>query len=79
MANWATEHLINFLLDLSAALGAAWLFFKYQPLFSDYRARRSTLTRMRKSDRLEGSLMQFEGVFGDVRLYLARLIVIEVQ
>jgi len=41
MANWG-EHLINFLLDLSAALVAAWLIWKYSSKLSDYWAQRST-------------------------------------
>jgi hypothetical protein len=74
MANWATEHLVNFFLDLGAALGAAWLFFHYQPILSDYLARRSIVTRENRVARLTARLAIFEELFNDPRIFVAYLI-----
>jgi hypothetical protein len=75
MANWATEHLVNFIFDLGAALGAAWLFFHYQPILSDYRARRSVVTRENRVARLTTRLARFEERFDNPKTYIAYLIV----
>jgi hypothetical protein len=66
MASWA-DHLINFGLDLSAALAAAWVFLKYYPRISDYWAHRSTASVRKKTARLEALLAKYESDFSDSR------------
>jgi hypothetical protein len=69
------DHLINFLLDLAAALIAAWLFLKYFSTLSDYWARRSTVSVRKKVARLEHLLDKYESDFSDSRTFMARLTV----
>jgi hypothetical protein len=73
MASWA-DHLINFVLDLSAALAAAWVFLKYYPTASDYWAQRSTASVRKKAARLEALLVKYESDFSDSRTFTARIV-----
>ena len=73
MASWA-DHLINFGLDLSAALAAAWVFLKYYPRISDYWAHRSTASVRKKTARLEALLAKYESDFSDSRTFMARIV-----
>jgi hypothetical protein len=74
MPDWATEHLVNFLLDLCAAFLVTWLFFRYQPRFSDYRSKRSLAAARRKAAKLEEQLTSFERSTEDIREFMGRLI-----
>jgi len=80
MGSWASEHLVNFFLDLFAALGAAWLFFRYQPIISDYRARRSVEALERRIRFLESNLNENIAIFrGDVKLFIAEIVHISLR
>src|SRR3981081_28197 len=75
MTDWAGEHLVNFILDLCAALGAAWLFFKFQPRISDYRSRRSVKSAQKRITRLETRLKSYEGDLSDPARYIGRMVI----
>jgi hypothetical protein len=68
------DHLISFLVDLAAALVAAWLFLKYFSTVSDYWAQRSTASVRKKTARLEALLAQYESDFSDSRTFMARIV-----
>ena len=74
MADWATEHLVNFVLDLCAALFAAWLFLRFQPSISDHLARRSKASRERKVAKLKRKFADYEECINDPQRFLGRLI-----
>jgi len=73
MASWG-EHLINFVLDLSAALVAAWLIWQYSSKLSDYWAHRSRVSVRKKVTRLETLLAKYESDFSDSRTFIARIV-----
>lgn len=72
--NWMGEHLVNFLLDLCAALAATWLFLKYQPRIVDYKSRRSQVSAKRRLTKLEDQLRIYEHISDDMRLFFGRLL-----
>src|SRR4029077_7340580 len=49
---------------------ALWVLQKFWSSFSDYLARRSTKSRLKKIDSLEQILSKYEADFSDVRLFV---------
>jgi uncharacterized membrane protein required for colicin V production len=59
---WAfwQEHLVTFLLDIIAAIGAAWVFSRFYPRLSDWASQRSRNATIAKIAALEKNLKIFE-------------------
>jgi hypothetical protein len=66
------EHLITFLLDVCAAIGAAWLFFRFYPRISDWSSQRSSKAAIAKIQALEKDLNLFEQEVRDPKIYVIK-------
>jgi hypothetical protein len=72
MAYWADSLLIGLFLPMVAGFVGSWLWAKYDA--SDFATRRSVTSTRKKIKKLEQRLQNFEIVFADTKLFLARII-----
>lgn len=69
-----SEHLVGFLLDLCAALLAAWFFSTYSSRISDYWARRSEAMSRARASHLKDSLKNYENDYSDAKIFIIRIL-----
>ena len=72
MSYWTDYLLVGFLLPVFAGFLGSWLWAKYDA--SDFAARRSVTSTQERIKTLEQRLREFERVFADTKLFLARVI-----